>query len=259
MENICRKIIFVKNAHCDLSTDGLKKHYEVYSAQSADELFDILERITPDLIVLDIHMLQDDGYDALKRRKADARFANIPVICLTSQNDKESVIRGMNLGAADFMTKPYSDSELIAHIEDQFDSEKTNANKPIILAVDDSPSILKSVNYLLNTQYKVYTLSEPEKIYELLERITPDLFLLDCNMPGLNGFELVPILRKMPHHAETPIVFLTSEGTLDNLTTAIHLGACDFTIKPINEEMLQEKIAMHLADFMMRRRIRSLL
>jgi putative two-component system response regulator len=65
-------------------------------------------------------------------------------------------------------------------------------------------------------------------------------------MPGLNGFELVPIIRNFDKHKDTPIIFLTSEGTIDNVTAALALGACDFTVKPFNPEVLREKIAKHI-------------
>jgi DNA-binding response OmpR family regulator len=164
----------------------------------------------------------------------------------------------MNLGAVDYIKKPFIDSDLIDCIEYQLDPYKHEKYKPVVLAVDDNPSILKAVNYLLNDQYKVYTLAEPEKLKTLLGIITPDLFLLDCKMPVLNGFDLVPIIRSFYDHEETPIVYLTSEGTIDNISVAIHLGACDFIVKPIDETVLREKIALHLKDFIIRRRIRSL-
>jgi two-component system chemotaxis response regulator CheY len=97
-----------------------------------------------------------------------------------------------------------------------------------------------------------------QMLVELLKKIIPDLFLLDYNMPVLNGFDLIPIIRKFPGHEETPIVFLTSEGTIDHVTAARHFGACDYIIKPIDKKVLREKIAMHLTDFVIRRRIRAI-
>ena len=260
MEEIQRRIIIVDDVNpllLSLKT-RLGKRYDIYPAQSAENMYEMLARFIPDLILLDINMPGCDGYETIKKLKADARFAGIPVIFLSSKSDKESKRRGMSLGAVDYITKPFSEPELVERIEAQFSPEKPKDDKPVILAVDDNPSILKSVNYLLGSQYKVYTLSEPEKIKELLSKIKPDLFLLDCNMPVLSGFDLVRIIRRFSDHAETPIVFLTSEGTIDNINAAVNLGACDFIVKPVNEEILREKTALHLADFALRRRIRSI-
>ena len=259
MENKRKKIILVDdvNFHLVSTKERLKKHYEVFPAESVETLFEILKNVKPELILLDVNMPEADGYEAIKKLKDDPLYADIPVIFLTSKSDKESIHKGMKLGAADLVKKPFSDAELIDCIEYQTDPEKRESNKAIILAVDDSPNILKSINYLLNKQYTVYTLSEPEKIKSLLKMITPDLFLLDCKMPVLSGFELVPMIRGFPEHEETPIIYLTSDGTVDNLSVAINLGACDFLVKPINETILCEKIATHLKNFIMRRRLRG--
>jgi DNA-binding response OmpR family regulator len=243
-----------------LSTkERLKKHYEVFPAGSSADLFELLKNVIPDIILLDINMPDCDGYETIKKLKEDAEYSDIPVVFLTANDDKQSVIKGINLGAADYVKKPFTDTELIECIEYQLNPGKlADGNKPIVLAVDDCPSILKSVNYLLNDRYKVYTLNESEKLNALLGIIKPDLFLLDCKMPVLSGFDLVPIIRRHVDHEETPIVYLTSEGTIDNISVAIHLGACDFIVKPIDDAVLREKMALHLKDFRIRRRIRSI-
>ena len=259
-DDIRRKIIFVDDVKYTLLTvkDRLKTHYEVFPAESVEMMFELLEEIIPELILLDVNMPDIDGYEAITRLKSDMRYNAIPVIFLTGKDDKESVVKGLRLGAADYVTKPFSDPELIECIEFQLNPEKREANKPIILAIDDNPSILKTINFLLHDKYVVYTLPEPEKMMTLLSIIMPDLFLLDCNMPILSGFDLVNIIREIPEHKNTPILFLTSEGSIDNVSVAIHLGVCDFIVKPIDEVILCDRIAAHLEDFVMRRRIRSL-
>ena len=259
-ENERKKIVYVDDVQFMLLSvkDSLKKHYEVYPTQSAEKLFEIISRVTPDLILLDISMPEMDGYEIIKRLKESDRFSNVPVIFLTGKSDKDSVSQAMDLGAADILFKPVADSKLIERIEYQFNLQKQQENKPIILAVDDSPSILKSVNYTLNDKYKVYTLNRPEAITEILKRLTPDLFLLDCNMPVLSGFDLIDIIRKIPMHEETPIVFLTSERDNDTVFAAIGRGVSDYIVKPIDEAVLRDKMAVHLKDFIRHRLMRSI-
>ncbi|MCL2082021.1 MAG: response regulator [Oscillospiraceae bacterium] len=260
MEGNRRKIILVDdiNLHLLSTKDRLKSHYEVYPAQTAEKLFEILNGVMPDLILLDINMPYQDGYYIIEKLKSSTRFVDIPVIFLTGKRDKESVIKGLNSGAADMVFKPYSTEELIKTIEHQLDPVGHESPKPMILAVDDSPSILQTINYALHDMYRVYTMSEPEKLKKLLEVITPDLFLMDCKMPVLSGFELVPIIRRIPAHEETPIVFLTSEGTVDHVSVALGVGANDFLVKPIDEEVLRQKVALHLRDYKALRLIRTL-
>ena len=116
----------------------------------------------------------------------------------------------------------------------------------MILIIDDSPVILKTISLVLSDKYKVFTLAKPEMLGNMLEQITPELFLLDYKMPGITGFELIPIIRRHMEHKDTPIIFLTSAGTVDNVASAIMLGACDFIVKPAQPEILREKIAEHI-------------
>ena len=118
--------------------------------------------------------------------------------------------------------------------------------KPIILAVDDSPVFLKTISAILGGDYKVITTANPKMLEKVLSQVTPALFLLDYNMPEVSGFDLVPIIRKYEEHKETPIVFLTSEGTIDNVSTAVMPGACDFVVKPVQPDDLRERMAKHI-------------
>ena len=118
--------------------------------------------------------------------------------------------------------------------------------KMSILAVDDAPSIIKSVSSILGGEYKVYGLTNPTMVVKFLRQITPELFLLDYQMPEISGFELVPIIRTIEEHKDTPIIFLTSMGTIDHVSAAYTLGACDFIVKPFQDTILREKVAKHI-------------
>jgi PleD family two-component response regulator len=207
---------------------------------------------------MDINMPEVNGFETIKRLKAHARYAKIPVIFLTGTNDSKVVKRGMELGAVDVVFKPISDETLLDCVERQLNPGKQSVNKPVILAVDDTPSILATIDHILSANHTVYTLPDPDKLKGLLKIIVPDLFLLDCQMPVLHGFDLIPIIRNHIHHEETPVIFLTSEGTIDNMSVAVSLGACDFIVKPINEALLRERVTQHLEGYLLRRRMRSL-
>jgi PleD family two-component response regulator len=202
-------------------------------------------------------MPETDGYEVLRQLKADANYTFIPVVFLTSKSDRNSLLAGIKLGAADYLTKPISDAKLLECIEQQVDIAKQEANKPIILAVDDNPSILKTLSYILRDMYTIRTLATPEKLQSILARIVPDLFLLDYNMPILNGFDLAIMIRALPEHEKTPIIFITTEGSMDTVSVAVNVGASDFIVKPVDEKLLCEKVTAHLEDYIIRRRLRS--
>ena len=121
------------------------------------------------------------------------------------------------------------------------------ANRKLrVLAIDDAPVMLKIISSVLGDDYKVYTLTDPTMLEKFLQQVTPELFLLDYQMPGRNGFDLIPIIRSFEEHKTTPIIFLTSQGTIDHISAAVALGACDFMVKPFQADILREKIAKHI-------------
>jgi len=113
-----KKLIIVDDNAANLSVgrNMLKPYYEVFPAPSAAKLFSLLEKFMPDLILLDVKMPEMNGYEVIKILKADPRYADIPVIFLTAKNDEESELEGFNLGAVDYITKPFSGPLLLKRI-----------------------------------------------------------------------------------------------------------------------------------------------
>jgi signal transduction histidine kinase/HPt (histidine-containing phosphotransfer) domain-containing protein len=96
---------------------SLKKHFEVYTIPTVEKLFGIMEKVMPDLILLDVEMPDVDGYAALKKLKADEKTCDIPVIFLSAKTDQESELEGLELGAIDYIFKPFSAALLQKRIE----------------------------------------------------------------------------------------------------------------------------------------------
>jgi putative two-component system response regulator len=95
----------------------LKDHFEVFPIPSGERLFEVLEHVEADLILLDVVMPDMDGYETLKRIKADRALADIPVIFVTARNDEASEMRGLELGAIDYITKPFSAPLIIKRLQ----------------------------------------------------------------------------------------------------------------------------------------------
>jgi len=121
MQSNQKKIIIVDDNAANLAVGRnlLKSYYEVFPVPSAAKLFDVLEKFIPDLILLDVNMPEMNGYEAIKLLKANERFADIPVIFLTAKSDEESELEGFDLGAADYVTKPFSGPLLLRRIASQ--------------------------------------------------------------------------------------------------------------------------------------------
>ncbi|MCL2752723.1 MAG: response regulator [Defluviitaleaceae bacterium] len=104
--------------------NALEGTYKTYALPSAQRMFGLLSKITPDLILLDVDMPEMDGYDALASLKADGKLMGIPVIFLTARSDAASEIRGFEMGALDFINKPFSPPVLIRRIEMHIEQDR---------------------------------------------------------------------------------------------------------------------------------------
>ena len=118
------RTIFVvddNDTNLSMAKEALKDHYRVMTMPSAEKMFAMIEKITPDLILLDIEMPDMDGFEALQILKDESAHAGIPVIFLTSMTDAAVEVRGFQLGVIDFITKPFSAPVLINRIRTHLD------------------------------------------------------------------------------------------------------------------------------------------
>ena len=147
-----KRIIFVVDdnlTNLSKAKEALQEKYRTLTLPSALKMFAMLEKIKPDLILLDIEMPEMNGYEAIERLKADGRFSEIPVIFLTSKTDEGSELEGFIFGAVDYVAKPFSAPLLLKRIENQLlIVQKTNE-----LA---EASIAKS-NFLANMSHEIRT------------------------------------------------------------------------------------------------------
>jgi len=114
-----KKIIAVDDSRENLTIlkETLKGVYEVYTCPSAAKMFELLEHILPDLILLDVDMPQMSGYEAAKRLKDTVEYSQIPFMFLTFRDDIESEILGLELGAVDYLHKPFVTPLLLERIK----------------------------------------------------------------------------------------------------------------------------------------------
>jgi signal transduction histidine kinase len=107
----------------------LEKHqYQVIVAENGKLALALLEHYEPKIIISDIRMPIMDGYELCRTVKAQKREKNIPVILLTSLSDPEDVIEGLECGADNFITKPYTEEYLLSHVEQIIENSKIQHN-----------------------------------------------------------------------------------------------------------------------------------
>lgn len=99
-----------------LSTLLKERGYKINIATNGRQGLEVLERIRPDLILLDIMMPEIDGFETCRRIKASTAWREIPIIFLTAKTDTADIVRGFELGAVDYVAKPFNAHELLARV-----------------------------------------------------------------------------------------------------------------------------------------------
>jgi two-component system alkaline phosphatase synthesis response regulator PhoP len=101
----------------DLYTYTLENEFNCRCFENGESFFDTLEKMIPDLILLDIMLPGDDGFTILSRLKSSASTSHIPVILVSAKGDEISKVKGLNMGADDYIAKPFGVLELVARVK----------------------------------------------------------------------------------------------------------------------------------------------
>ncbi len=111
-----------------------------------------------------------------------------------------------------------------------------------VLVVDDDPVALKLVRSYLDDSYKVNCVKSGMLALKFLEKQKPDVILLDCFMPEMNGPQTLQLIRNMPNMKRTPVIFLTGNSERDMVMSCVNLHPSGFLVKPVNRDELLKRI-----------------
>jgi putative two-component system response regulator len=111
-----------------------------------------------------------------------------------------------------------------------------------IAVVDDIVTNLKISTRILRDEYDVFTVPSGEKLFQLLAKITPDLILLDVDMPVMNGHEVLKILKKDEQTGKIPVIFLSANSGPSHEAAGLSCGATDYIVKPYSPQLLRRRV-----------------
>jgi adenylate cyclase len=125
------------SANIQAVTAILREHgYQISVATNGRQALSVLERVRPDLILLDVLMPEMDGFEACRRIKHNPAYQDIPIIFLTSKTDATDIVRGFELGAVDYVPKPFNAYELLARVNTHLTLDRLNRqNEQLLLNV----------------------------------------------------------------------------------------------------------------------------
>ena len=149
--------------------------YEVITAGNGQEMLESMESCEPDLVLLDVLMPHLDGFQLLERIKSNERYADLPVLMVSSLPAEEATVKTLGLGAADYIRKPFRVRELLARIQAQLrnraelrtarDAVRTR-DADLVQAREEAESRRTMVDIL----HEVTDELSPEEIYHVVAR-----------------------------------------------------------------------------------------
>jgi len=116
------------------------------------------------------------------------------------------------------------------------------SSKSSILIVDDERTNILYLNRILSADYEIFTAKDGAKGIELANEYLPDLILLDIVMPGMDGYEILSLLKTEEKTKAIPIIFITGLTGDENETKGLALGADDYISKPFNDEIVRLRV-----------------
>jgi len=230
----------------------------------------------PDMVIISLIMPKVDGIILISKLKANKETKHIPIVISIAKDitDKEKIAlndaiekitlksKGHPLDVLkvvrdriilqEFSSSPEKNSieiEETSTADDNINFGKAKNNYiGNVLVVDDDPDTLFTINEILEScNCKTYLVKGGKECLAMLEKITPDIILLDIMMPEMDGFQTIANIKTHPRWVNIPVFAVTAKAMLDDKEVILKNGFDDYIPKPINSSMLSFKIKKALS------------
>ncbi len=186
--------------------------FHVVVANNGEEALLKLEKITPDIIILDINMPGIGGIGFLSYLKSNNLHPDCPVLVFTARSTMEEFFS--TLDVAGFISKPCSQTELLDKIKQIIEAKSDKKGKhveesqslKVLLGEDDNDIITQLAVKLRHDGLDYHVVKSGGEIVESAAVLKPDIIVMKDILPGMNGRVIVPLLRTMPSTKNIPII-----------------------------------------------------
>lgn len=205
----------------------------------------MLESFSPDLVVLAVDALPEQEDSLALVSELAARTPPVPVIVLASDDELWDRVTVARAGGQGFLVRPVTAEQIWTMARQLL--QRTHTQTVKVLVVDDDPVFLAALRSLIEPWgMRMTALDNPLTFWEVLRSVSPDLLILDVNMPQLNGIELCQAVRSDRQWQGLPIVFLTANRDRQIIQQVFATGADDYVTKPVVGPELLTRITNRL-------------
>jgi len=245
------------------------EYFDVLTALSGPEGIKKAEEHSPDIILLDVMMPGMDGFETCQLLKSNPLTSHIPVVMVTALTDATDRVRGLEMGADDFLSKPVNDVALMARVRSlvrlkmTVDEWRVRENTASQFGLIGKQALIVNESFekakVLVIEDKVF---ESEKFVETLKRdddtVTPvrsgeqgialaqqnnfDIITVSLNLAAEDGLRLCSHLRSNERTRSVPILIIGEETDMKRIAVGLEIGAYDYILRPIDRNELLARV-----------------
>lgn len=217
---------------------------EVIEAEDGEQGLAAAREHVPDLVLLDITMPVMDGREALRRLREDESCRRLPVIMMTAETGKETVLDVARLGVAGYIVKPFKQETFDKEVrkilgEPERVEVEARPDPSTVLVVDDSERVLEAARSALGEALRVLTAASGREALERYREARPGVVVLDLVMPEMDGLATLGALREL---GSSSIVALGVRGDEQARQQALKAGCVAVVDKPFRPEELRRQV-----------------
>lgn len=237
-----------------LQTSG----YITFVAKNGFEALEKIETLTPDVIILDLMMPEQDGFECLKELRLHPKTLNIPIIILTAKyiTKTELAILKKNSVYQILQKGNVERTQLLNTISNIFRKKNINSKNisynenmrenHTVLIVEDNQDNITTLKSILPPNIDIIETTDGSKAIDLAITHKPTLIFMDLILGSANGIDIMKQMRLKKELSKTPIIIITASTISENKNELLELGFDDYISKPIDLEIFMNIVNKYL-------------
>ncbi|PSP05123.1 MAG: hypothetical protein BRC51_05940 [Cyanobacteria bacterium SW_12_48_29] len=207
---------------------------QIKVATNLSQAREVIEPTQPDVVLLNLSCSEGTGNSLRFLAELTNFTPPVPVVVLTAEESLMDRVEIARLGGQGFLHKPISPKQVLETVTQVLEQSRPAETK--VMIVDKDREILARLRVLLeHWGLRVTTLDNPKQFWEMLAASSPDLLVLDVEMPEVSGIELCQVVRSDLHWGGLPIIFLSNRTDANVSNQVFAVGADDLLSKPTVE------------------------
>ncbi len=244
------------------------EYFEVVTATSGQQALDICASSDIDIVLLDVMMPEMDGFEVCKRLKSSHKTHHLPVLMITALDQPSDRVRGLEVGADDFLTKPVDDVQLLARVKSLVrlkaltDELRARAMTGQQIAVEDAIRAMDMIspsggsilvvdtdqrhaerlrNYL-SPEHRVDILTQPADAVFQVTGAQYELAIITMALTDFDPLRVCSQIRTLEHTRALPIILVSDDADKPRVVRALDLGVNDFITRPVERNELAARV-----------------